>query len=106
MLSLAEGKDSRLSFLSEHRKWNRYVSWEQQRITTTNLTSNHAQVGAGIQIPPNAARVLESFGLLEEIKRKGTVLDCLSMRRYKDGSVLCERPLRPGSDAAFGMPWT
>ena len=67
--------------------------------------TDYAQVGAGIQIPPNAARVLERFGLLEEIKRKGTLLDGLAMRRYADGSLLCEKVLGPRILAQYGMPW-
>ncbi|KAH6667461.1 putative salicylate hydroxylase [Halenospora varia] len=63
-------------------------------------------IGAGIQIPPNGARVLDIYGLLPEIKKYTIVLDSIDMRRYEDGSLICSRAL----DERFmqtvgGEPW-
>ncbi|KAK2599721.1 hypothetical protein N8I77_011453 [Diaporthe amygdali] len=43
-------------------------------------------VGAGIQVPPNASRVLQWFGLLERVQDYGCVLDYTDLVRYEDGS--------------------
>ncbi len=38
------------------------------------------EVGAGIQIPPNAARILRRFGVLSEVMNYATVLEQNSLR--------------------------
>lgn len=58
------------------------------------------QVGAGIQIPPNASRVLATLELLERVRQKANDVKTLKPRRYADGQLLGERPV--GSAEA---PW-
>jgi salicylate hydroxylase len=42
------------------------------------------EVGAGIQMGPNAARILGRLGLLEKIMEKSNVMQKNSVRRWKD----------------------
>jgi salicylate hydroxylase len=50
-------------------------------------------VGAGIQIPPNASRIMDSFGLSKKLRDRGGVLmEAHTLRRYEDGSIIVERP--------------
>ena len=63
------------------------------------------QTGAGIQVPPNSARILESWGLLGEIESCGVEPEALVLRAYGDGDVLCEREMFPGMRDVYGVPW-
>ena len=65
-----------------------------------------SQIGAGIQIPPNASRVLAHYGLVQKVEDSGAIL--LAERvalSYKDGSLL----IRGGDPAwmkrEFGHYW-
>jgi salicylate hydroxylase len=50
--------------------------------------SQITEVGAGIQIAPNAARILRRFGLLDRVMEKANVLERNSLRRWEDGREL------------------
>ncbi|GAA5924437.1 uncharacterized protein JCM15063_005643 [Sporobolomyces koalae] len=52
-----------------------------------------AEVGAGIQVAPNQARILRRLGLLEDLEPSAVRLDQISLRRYKDNSILGTAPL-------------
>ncbi|GAA5957251.1 hypothetical protein JCM3765_000404 [Sporobolomyces pararoseus] len=52
-----------------------------------------AEVGAGIQVAPNQARILRRLGVLEDLEPSAVRLDKISLRRYKDNSVLGTAPL-------------
>ncbi|KAH9206540.1 FAD dependent oxidoreductase domain-containing protein [Leptodontidium sp. 2 PMI_412] len=47
-----------------------------------------SEVGAGIQISPNALRILDSMGLKDIFYKEGTKNDDALLRRYKDGKIL------------------
>ena len=53
------------------------------------------EVGAGIQIAPNAARILGRFGLLDQIIESANVLNTISLRRWQDNKELGTVPLMP-----------
>lgn len=50
------------------------------------------EVGAGIQIAPNLARLLARWGVLEELREDAIALVCNSLRRYEDDSELGSSP--------------
>ncbi|GAA5895067.1 uncharacterized protein JCM6883_002309 [Sporobolomyces salmoneus] len=52
-----------------------------------------AEVGAGIQVAPNQARILRRLGVLEDLEPSACRLDKISLRRYQDNSVLGTAPL-------------
>ena len=54
-----------------------------------------AEVGAGIQMAPNAARILGRFGLLGKVMEKANVLEKNSLRRYANNEELGTAPLMP-----------
>ncbi|KAK5629515.1 hypothetical protein RRF57_005230 [Xylaria bambusicola] len=64
------------------------------------------EVGAGIQIPPNASRILRRFGVLDEVMKHATVLErnSLRVRRWKDDEELGSVPLVPDIEDNFGAP--
>jgi salicylate hydroxylase len=62
------------------------------------------EVGAGIQISPNATRVLHQLGLAEALARTGVKPLAWHQRRWDDGRTLLRAPLAEPLEAAFGFP--
>jgi salicylate hydroxylase len=71
-----------------------------QRADAISLTLNVYQVGAGIQIPPNASRVLASLDILHLVEQEANDVKHLKLRRYNDGEILANRPV-----GRNGIPW-
>lgn len=65
------------------------------KVTIYEQAQALSEIGAGLQIAPNASRILELLGLLEKVKEKGNVLEKIVQRRWKDGSEIGTVPLMP-----------
>ncbi len=64
-----------------------------------------AEVGAGIQISPNASRLLERLGLKVAMDAGGTRPLALNQRRWDDGRILQRALIGPKLEATFGAPY-
>jgi salicylate hydroxylase len=64
-----------------------------------------AEIGAGIQISPNASRILLRLGLRAAMDAFGTRPRAVHQRRWDDGLILQRAPLGPEVEAAFGAPY-
>ena len=64
-----------------------------------------AEIGAGIQISPNASRILLRLGLRAAMDTLGTRPRAVHQRRWDDGRILQRAPLGPEVEAAFGAPY-
>jgi salicylate hydroxylase len=64
-----------------------------------------AEIGAGIQISPNASRILLRLGLRAAMDALGTRPRAVHQRRWDDGRILQRAPLGPEVEAAFGAPY-
>ncbi|HZB33270.1 MAG TPA: FAD-dependent monooxygenase [Streptosporangiaceae bacterium] len=62
------------------------------------------EVGAGVQVSPNAARVLHGLGLADELARTGVKPVAWHQRRWDDGRTLLRSPLAEPLEATFGFP--
>lgn len=62
------------------------------------------EVGAGIQVSPNASRVLHGLGLADELAKLGVRPEAWHQRRWDDGRTLLRTPLGDAVEAAFGFP--
>jgi salicylate hydroxylase len=62
------------------------------------------EVGAGLQISPNAGRILEAFGLAPALARVALEPAALSIRRAADGATLARLPLAAARDR-WGAPF-
>lgn len=71
-------------------------------VTVLERKSGLDEVGAGIQIQPNATRILYAWGLREAIEATAERTALLVVRRYDTGEVL--RTLSLG-DTAFEYPY-
>jgi len=62
------------------------------------------EVGAGINITPNAARVLHGLGLGGEVAKFGVLPLAWHQRRWDDGRTLLRTPLGVDVETHFGFP--
>jgi salicylate hydroxylase len=63
------------------------------------------EVGAGIQISPNASRILYRLGLEEPMRRMGVRPHSILIRRWDDGRELARQPLGDACERNFGAPY-
>ena len=63
------------------------------------------EIGAGIQISPNAARLLHRLGLAEAMGNTGVKPLWRHQRRWQDGRTLSRGPLGATAEARFGAPY-
>jgi salicylate hydroxylase len=63
-----------------------------------------SEVGAGINIGPNASRILKQLGLAEECARLAFRSPFFHQRRWDDGRTLTRTPLGETIEAEFGAP--
>ena len=62
------------------------------------------EVGAGLQVSPNASRVLHRLGLADELAKLGVRPLAFHQRRWEDGRTLLKTPLADAVVEAFGYP--
>jgi salicylate hydroxylase len=62
------------------------------------------EVGAGIQVSPNASRVLHALGLADDLARTGVRPRAWHQRRWDDGRTLLRTPLADPLESRFGFP--
>jgi salicylate hydroxylase len=63
-----------------------------------------SEVGAGIQVSPNASRILHRLGLAEDLAGLGVRPLAFHQRRWADGRTLLHTPLADTVVEAFGFP--
>ena len=67
--------------------------------------SSVSEVGAGIQVTPNATRVLQGLGLGDDLAAMAVQALALHQRRWDDGHTLLRTPLADAVVDAFGFVW-
>jgi len=63
-----------------------------------------SEVGAGINVSPNASCVLHGLGLADDLAELGVQSLAWHQRRWEDGRTLVRAPLADGVVEAFGFP--
>ena len=63
------------------------------------------EIGAGIQISPNASRLLIRLGLKSAMEAVGVRPLAVHQRRWDDGRTLQRAPVGPEVEATFGAPY-
>jgi salicylate hydroxylase len=63
------------------------------------------EVGAGINIGPNASRILLRLGIADDLERTGVRPVTFDQRRWDNGRFLLRSPLGEQVEAAFGAPY-
>ena len=75
------------------------------RVTVLEQGERFGEIGAGIQLSPNASRVLQDFGLGAPLEAIAVCPTALEMRSAKTGALLFSRTLGETARAAFGAPY-
>ena len=65
------------------------------KVTVLEKVAEIKDVGAGIQIAPNSARIFRRFGLLERMLKLGTVLTGNSIRKFDTNEECSHAPFDP-----------
>ncbi|KAL2859670.1 hypothetical protein BJX68DRAFT_252491 [Aspergillus pseudodeflectus] len=73
-------------------------------VTVLERVREIAEVGAGIQMVPNAAPILGRFGVLEDVVARANVLERNWLRRYEDNAELGSAPLMPQVGEEYNAP--
>ncbi|KAH7013925.1 salicylate hydroxylase-like protein [Ilyonectria destructans] len=63
------------------------------------------EIGAGIQISPNASRLLRRWQCDKYLNSSAVEPRSAYVRRWQSGEILQERPLNPGLEAKYGAPY-
>jgi salicylate hydroxylase len=75
-----------------------------ERVRVLEQAPQFGEVGAGLQMAPNATRILRSWGLLDEVVERGVLPRRLVMRDAVDGSELSHLDLTD-ADRRYGAPY-
>jgi 2-polyprenyl-6-methoxyphenol hydroxylase-like FAD-dependent oxidoreductase len=74
------------------------------RVRVLERSAEFGEVGAGIQIAPNCTRILAEYGLLDEAKRLGVLVENMIMKDAVDGTELTRLDLRD-VERRYGTPY-
>lgn len=68
-------------------------------------TFTHLQVGAGIQVPPNSAKLLERWGVMKHLAKNAVQPEYINFRRWQNGEIIGVTDLSPEFSAQYGAPY-
>ncbi len=75
------------------------------RVEVFEQAAELREVGAGVQISPNATRILYRLGLEEPMRRFGVRPRATVIRRWDDGRLIASQPLADVCERTFGAPY-
>jgi salicylate hydroxylase len=75
------------------------------RVELFEASERLEEIGAGIQLSPNAARILIGLGLAERLEEHVVVPEELRVRMARTGEVLARAPLGATAQAQYGAPY-
>ena len=74
-------------------------------VTVVEQTPRFTEVGAGIQLAPNATRELRRLGVLDAVAAQAARPSHVSFRTWSDGSEICRYALGREAEEEFGAPY-
>jgi salicylate hydroxylase len=74
-------------------------------ITVYEQASTVETAGAGLQLSPNATRVLQTLGLRQELQAISFYPQAVQFRAWRSGYLIAMRPLGGFSEARYGAPY-
>jgi salicylate hydroxylase len=75
------------------------------QVTLLKQAPRFTEVGAGIQLAPNATRVLRRLHLLDAVTAQAYRPSHMSFRTWSDGSEICRYALGREAEDEFGAPY-
>lgn len=74
------------------------------KVTVLEGSGQLNEVGAGIQIPSNSTRLLDQYGLTDQLDKVVVKPSHINLRRYADGRPIGKTPLVPEMVENYGFP--
>ncbi len=74
-------------------------------VTVVERAEALREVGAGIQLSPNAIKALDFLGVGEEARALGFAPEAIELRAFASGRVVYRTPLNPEIEARHGAPY-
>lgn len=74
-------------------------------VTVLDRAAAFGEAGAGVQLSPNACRVLDRMGLLAAARAAAVRPEEVRIRRGRDGAAIARLPLGDGAETRFGAPF-
>ncbi|MEV2234834.1 FAD-dependent monooxygenase [Streptomyces phaeochromogenes] len=74
-------------------------------VTLVEQAARFTEIGAGIQLAPNATRLLRRLGLLDAVAAQAARPSHVSFRTWSDGAEICRYALGRAAEEAFGAPY-
>lgn len=75
------------------------------RVVVLEQAERLEETGAGIQLSPNATRILDELGLGDELKRHGVMPEGLRVLAAKSGREILRMPLGAPATRRYGAPY-
>jgi salicylate hydroxylase len=75
------------------------------RVVVAEQAATLSDVGAGIQLSPNATRILQSLGVAERLAATAVVPEGLSIRSARSGAEIAYMPIGRGIEFRYGAPY-
>lgn len=75
------------------------------RVTVLERRPGPAEFGAGVQLSPNATRILDRLGVLADIRAAGVEPGAVRVRRARDGADIVRFPLGAHAAERYGGPF-
>ncbi|KAL8733310.1 MAG: hypothetical protein Q9166_002134 [cf. Caloplaca sp. 2 TL-2023] len=75
------------------------------KVTILEQTAVLGEIGAGIQVPPNASLILKRWGLLDKIFAVSVRPSEFILRFYHDGTILSKQNMVPYAEDRYGVPY-
>ena len=74
------------------------------RVTLVEQAAELSEIGAGLQVSANAARVLQRLGMGEALHAIGYEPEAIEIREAASGALLLRQPLGPAARQRWGAP--
>jgi len=74
------------------------------RVTIFEANRQLSEYGAGLQLWPNATRIISAWGLKDEFLEVVNAPNVMTVRRYSDDGVIGEIPHNPMAEWEYGYP--
>ncbi|WP_405569221.1 FAD-dependent monooxygenase [Streptomyces phaeochromogenes] len=74
-------------------------------VTLVEQAARFTEIGAGIQLAPNATRLLRRLDLLDAVAAQAARPSHVSFRTWSDGAEICRYALGREAEEAFGAPY-
>ena len=81
------------------------LAQDGHRVTVCERASEFVEAGAGIQISPNASRVLHDLGMEGELREVAFLPEGTQFRHWRTGAVISESPLGKDALERYGSPY-